>query len=160
MTLGKLAPYSNVFNYPTDDKGCWRVNIYNHIASAKTDSATNYNSWSVSGRLEADKVHMVLDQKILKNGIEYHSVFTYDGTPAPTAKAPARLVVSEDVPTTDVALKGNWNVTALQEQEKAKVKNATSGSGSKSGAEKLGGSGAFTVMAAVVGMLAAGFAML
>lgn len=33
-------------------------------------------------------------------------MFTYNGVPAPTPKASARLVVTEDVPTTDLALKG------------------------------------------------------
>jgi len=51
--------------------------------------------------------------------------------PNPTPKANARLVVTEDVPTTDLALKGTANATELA------AANATANGTKGSGAEDL-----------------------
>lgn len=107
---------------------------YNHIVKSETLSSTDYNYWILSGRLETDKIHVVIDQFIMWKGKEYHSTFTYDGVPNPTSKANARLVVSEDVPTTDLALRGVVNASDTM--------GAATGSGGSSSGNGTKGSGA------------------
>lgn len=146
---GKLAAVSNVYNYPTD--ACWTVNIYNHIVKAWTTSPTDFNRWTVKGSLTPAKVDIVIDQLSMEKGIEYHNIFTYEGTANPGTKG-ARLVTTEDFPTTDLALKTTATVNAT-----ANNTNATDGTSSNIGASGLivGGNvdlGIMSVAAFVVGI--------
>jgi hypothetical protein len=96
----------------------------------ETTSAKDYNYWTLTGRLEAEKIHIVIDQFWMWRGIEFHTIFTYDGVPNPTPQATARLVVTEDVPTTDLALKGVIvNTTATANETSDKAANGTKNSG-------------------------------
>ena len=62
-------------------------------------------------------------------GVEYHTVFTYDGIADPTPKANARLVVTEDVPTTDLALRSVVNT--IQAATNNDTTNGKKGSGAQ-----------------------------
>ena len=76
--------------------------------------------------------------------MEYHTVFTYNGVPAPTPKASAKLVVTEDVPTTDLALKGV-------------VVNTTTAGGASNGTKKSGAE--VVVRGSMHGAIVAGLVM-